>query len=138
MHRCRTEMMRMMNRINGAVPRGTRDYRRKAFCRGNVYAGTRRSSTSSCSRAAGVSAGQGDRHVRPDLVVGSGSYGITHQECGRTPSALTRSTGFSSFKNYGSGKSKLLVAIQMLIAANPPFKVNIFPTRLLPHTIDWL
>lgn len=48
---------------------------------------------------------------RLNLVVGSGSYGIAHQLLGRIPRSLTRSTGFSSFKNYGAGLTNLAMAI---------------------------
>ena len=47
---------------------------------------------------------------RSDLVVGSGNYEVAHQESGRRPRPPTRSFGFSSFRNYGSEESKLLVA----------------------------
>jgi hypothetical protein len=53
----------------------------------------------------------GDRHVRPDLVVGSRSCEIANQVLRRTPSPLTQSIGFSSFKNHESDESELLVAI---------------------------
>jgi hypothetical protein len=45
----------------------------------------------------------GGRQARPDLVVGTGSYESAHHVPGSTPRLLTRSIGFSSAKNDGSG-----------------------------------
>jgi len=49
----------------------------------------------------------------PDLVAESGSDEDAHLVPDRIPRPLTRSTGFSSFKKYGSGESKLLVSIHL-------------------------
>jgi hypothetical protein len=56
----------------------------------------------------------GDRRFRRDLVVGSGNYEIVHRGPGKKLRPLTRAIGLSSFKNDGSGESKLLAAIQSL------------------------
>lgn len=67
-----------------------------------------------CWSAADSQQGRGDRQARPDRVGGLGSYEIAHQERGSTPRPLTRSIGFSSFKNHGSGEAKLMLAIHFV------------------------
>lgn len=56
--------------------------------------------------------GREHRQASPDLVVGLGSYEIAHQVLGRTPRPQHEHR-FFFLRNYGSGESKLMVAIHL-------------------------